>query len=530
MNKPKKPIRVVNGLDARKGILAGAEIAAKAIGCTFGPRGGTVLLEKAFNHVAVTSDGVTVSREVKPGKGLVALGATMVREACMKVEQLAGDGTTTTAVLAYGAMSASQKLVAAGYCPMQMATEMREAGNVAVSLIQEVAQPIRTQEMIESVALLSSNGDQEVAEALAKATMMAGSEGTVSVEDGMSLGIEIETKEGLEIPAGFASPYFAPNEIEREMKAPLVAVLGTGVQSVEDIRHVLEEASQWPDNHLLLFAPFIEGAALQTMVMNHKKGVIHSCAIKVPGSGRWQEEWMLNLAAVSGATYVDPSQGFDFRKGFDPEWFGSVSKATVESKKTVLEAFPEAMETISARVQQIKAQAESSTSDYDADRLNEQAAGLAGGLIILKVGGVTEAAMKERRARIEDSLGAVRGALEEGVIPGAGNGLLLIANILEAEAEGRAGWKIIANALKEPFIKLAESCETNGEVAQMKLELTNADIVAFEGFDPVIQKVRNLMEGSPLVDSAKMARCAVSTAVSVASTVVTAETALIQTK
>tara|TARA_X000000950_G_scaffold200081_2_gene240888 strand:- start:11639 stop:13231 length:1593 start_codon:yes stop_codon:yes gene_type:complete len=530
MNQPKKPIKVVAGLDARKGILNGAQIAANAIGCTFGPRGGTVLLEKAFNHVAVTSDGVTVSREVKPGAGLVGLGATMIKEACLKVEQMAGDGTTTTAILAYEAMEASQKLVVAGYCPMQMSREMKNAADVAVSLIQEISTPVKTQGMIESVALLASNGDQEVAEALAKATMMAGSEGTVSVEDGMSLGIEIETKDGLEIPSGFISPHFIPNEIEREMTSPLVAILGTGVQAVEDIRHVLEEASQWPDNHLLIFAPFIEGPALQTMVMNYKKGVINSCAVKVPGSGRWQEEWMQNLAAVTGATYADPNQGFNFRAGFDPAWFGSVHKATVGAKKTVLEAFPEAMETISERVNQIKTQAETSVSDYDADRLNEQAAGLAGGLIILKVGGVTEAAMKERRARIEDSLGAVRGALEEGVIPGAGNGLLLVADILEAEANDRKGWHIVAQALRAPFNRLAESCETNNEVAKMRLELANADIVSFEGFDPVRKEVRNLLEGDLLVDSAKMARCAVSTAMSVAGTVITAETALIQTK
>ena len=530
MNTPKKPIKVVDGLEARKGILQGAEIAAKAIGCTFGPRGGTVLLEKAFNHVAVTSDGVTVSREVQPGKGLVGLGATMIKEACLKVEQLAGDGTTTTAILAYGALAASQKLVVAGYCPMQMSREMQAAADVAVSLIQEISNPVTTQRMIESVAMLSSNGDQEVAQALAKATMMAGSEGTVSVEDGMSRGIEIETKEGLEIPSGFASSHFAPNEQEVELTSPLIAVLGVGVQSVDDIRHILEESSQWPDNSLLLFAPFVEGQALQTMVVNHKKGVISSCAVKIPGSGRWQEEWMHNLAAVSGATLVDPNQGFDFRAGFNPDWFGSVQKAVVGNKKTVLEAFPEAQETISTRVQQIKVQAESSTSDYDADRLNEQAAGLAGGLIILKVGGITEVAMKERRARIEDSLGAVRGALEEGVIPGAGNGLLLIGNIIEAEANGRAGWKIVADALRSPFTKLAESCETNSEVAQMKLELANADIVEFEGFDPVKRVVRNLMEEPPIIDSAKMARCAVGTAISVASTIITAETALIQTK
>ena len=530
MNTPKKPIKVVAGLEARKGILDGAAIAAKAIGCTFGPKGGTVLLEKAFNNVAITSDGVTVSREVNLGKGLVNLGATMIKEACLKVEQLAGDGTTTTAILAYGALEASTKLVASGFDPMQMSREMREAADVAESLIAEISVPVTSQDMIESVALLSSNGDQEVAAALAKATMMAGSEGTVSVEDGMAMGIEIETKDGLEIPSGFVSSQFAPNEMEREMKAPLVAILGAGVQSVDDVRHVLEEASQWPDNHLLLFAPFVEGQALQTMLMNYKKGIINSCAVKVPGTGRWQEEWLHNLAAVTGATYVQKDLGQDFRKGFDPEWFGSVQKAVIDSKKTVLEAFPEAMETISERVKIIKAQADSSTSDYDSDRLHEQAAGLAGGLIILKVGGITEVAMKERRARIEDSLGAVRGALEEGVIPGAGNGLLLIADILEAEADGRVGWQIVADALRTPFKKLAESCETNSEVAQMKLQIENADIADFVGFDPVKRVVRDLMAEPPIVDSAKMARCAVGTAISVAGTVITAEAALIQTK
>lgn len=528
MTSEKKPIKVISGIEARKGILEGASLASKTIGCTFGPRGGTVLLAKAFDHVAVTSDGVTVSREVQPGGGLVGLGATLIKEACLKVEQMAGDGTTTTAILAESALRASQKLVAAGFDPVQIARDMSDAAEVAVSLIQEIAAPIETQQMIESVALLSSNGDQEVAEALAKACMMAGTEGTVSVEDGVALEIEIDAKDGLEVPAGFVSERFAPNGIEREMTTPLVAVLGSGLSSVDDVRHLLEEASQWPDNHLLVFAPFIEGPALQTMVMNNAKGVIQSCAVKVPGTGRWQEEWLQNLAAVSGATFVDPKQGFNWSKGFDPDWFGSVQKAVINSKLTTLESFPEAQDTISERVNQIKAQAETSTSDYDADRLNEQAASLAGGLIILKVGGITEAAMKERRARIEDSLGAIRGALEEGVIPGAGNGLLLIGDILDAEANGRHGWNIVATALRTPFIRLAESCETNGEVAQLMLELKEADITAFEGFDPVSGEVRNLLEAQPIIDSAKMARCAVSAAISVAATMTTAETAIIQ--
>ncbi len=530
MTNEKKPIRVVSGLAARQGLTFGAGVAAKTIGCTFGPRGGTVLLEKAFNHVAITSDGVTVSREVDLGIGLAGVGAALIKEACLKVEQMAGDGTTTTAILAHAALRAAQKLVIAGFDPVQISREMKEATDVAVSLIQELSEPVQTQQMIESVALLASNGDKEVAESLAKACMMAGTEGTVSVEDGIALEIEIEAKDGLEVPAGFVSERFAPNGIEREMTSPLVAVIGSGLSSVDDIRHILEEASQWPDNHLLLFAPFIEGPALQTMVMNNAQGTIQSCAVKVPGTGRWQEEWLLNLAAISGATFVDPKQGFSWGGGFDPEWFGSIHKAVISHKLTTLESFPEAQDTISQRVHEIKVQAETTTSDYDADRLNEQAASLAGGLVLLKVGGVTEAAMKERRARIEDSLGAIRGALEEGVIPGAGNGLLLIGDILEAEAEGRSGWKIVADALRQPFVALAQSCETNGDVAQMLLKFNEADITAFVGFDPVSGEVRNLMEGDPIVDSAKMARCAVTAAMSIAATMVTAETAIIQTR
>jgi len=527
MAKDKKPIRVVSGTNARKGILNGAGIAAKAIGCTFGPKGGIVLLDKAFNHIQATSDGVTVSREVQPGPGLTGLGAAMIKEACLKVEQMAGDGTTTTAIVAYQALWEGQKLAIAGFDPVALSREMKEASEMAVALVAELAIPIKSQDLVESVALIASNGDQEVAEALAKACMMAGTEGTVSVEDGVTLGLEIETKDGMELPSGWASEYFTNNGVDRDLKAPLVAVVSTGLQTVADVQAILEEASQWPDNHLLLFAPFIEGEALQTMVVNNKKGIVHSCAVKVPGTGRWQEEWLQNLAAVSGATLIDPKQGFDHRGSFDAEWFGSVHKALVTQKVTTLESFPEAAETISQRVREIKAQASSSTSDYDADRLNEQAAGLSGGLIILRVGGITEAVMKERRARIEDSLGAIRGALEEGVVPGAGNGLLLLGDILEAEANGRHGWKIVANALRQPFMKLAESGGTHGEVA--KLHTKDADIPSFEGFDPVTCEVRNLLEGSPIVDSAKMARCVISAAISVASTLITAETAIIQT-
>lgn len=523
-NNEKKPISVHFGDAARTGLLQGATLASKAISATFGPQGGIVILEKSTGHIAPTSDGVTVAREVRPGGGLTSMGAAMVREACLKVEEIAGDGTTTTAVMVEAGIAKGVKLVTAGHCPQEIKRQIDEARAVAVEVLQEMAQPVTTEDMIKRVALIASNGDADVAGALAKGCMIAGTNGTVSIEDGVSTEIEIETKEGLELKSGFVSESFANGKMEVVLESPLVAIVNEGLQTVEDVQAVMEEASQWPNNHLLIFAPFIEGQAKSTMVMNHTKGIVQSCAVNVPGMHNWKMQYMKDIAAVSGATVVDKDAGMTHKGTFDATWFGSVKQAIISKEKTVLEAFEEADDTITERVTELKNLIDGSTSDYDRDRYRENMAALDGGLVLIRVGGVTESEMKERRGRIEDALGAVRGALEDGIIPGAGNGLLIAAQIIEQESEGRAGWEIVADMLRAPFYTLAEKGDTHGQVAEFQTSQVN--MWEYEGWDPVLGQTRNLLQEPSIVDSARMATASITAAASVAGTMLTAEAAL----
>jgi chaperonin GroEL len=484
--------------------------------------GGVVIMEKAGGEIVATSDGASVSREAIPGSGLQKMGAQMLREACLKVEEEAGDGTTTAAIVVREVVLRANKLVAAGFDPMALAREIREAAVAAVELVEASARPVGTRDILLRVAMTSCNGDIEVAEALTEACMMAGTNGTVSVEDGVSTDIEMEVKEGLEIASGMASSYFSGSG-ERIMEAPLVAVVDTGLEKLGDIQDLLEVVSQWPENHLLLFAHHIEGEALSTMVMNDQKEVVRSCAVKAPGVHTWRREALKDIAAVTGATLVDPSAGMSL-KDFDPDWFGSVRKATIGTSTTVLEAFDEAGDTLDVRIAELLSMADSSSSDYDRDRFAERAAEIGGGLIVLRVGAVTEAAAKERRGRIEDALGSVRGALEDGVVAGAGNGLLIVGDVLEAEAGERKGWEILGAALKAPLRLLAASGGTAGAVAEARaLETSMWD---FEGWDPVAGSTRSLLEAPAIVDSARSAAAIIRVAASVGASIATIETAL----
>jgi len=259
------------------------------------------------------------------------------------------------------------------------------------------------------------------------------------------------------------------------------------------------------------------------MVMNDQKGVVRSCAVKVPGVHTWRRETLKDVAAVTGATLVDPASGMSF-KDFDPEWFGSARRATVGTSKTVVEAYDEASEQLESRISELMACASSSSSDYDRDRYAERAAEIGGGLVVLRVGDVTEAAAKERRGRIEDALGAVRGALEAGVVPGACNGLHLVGDILEEEAEGRHGWKILAESLRAPLKVLAHSGGTAGAVASSQVK--DAEGWDFEGWDPVQNRIRSLLEDPVLVDSARSAEAVIRAAASSAAMLVTCEAAI----
>lgn len=533
--KPKK--HILFGHDARNELLKGANIASTTISKTLGPKGGTVILDKGNNQQLVTSDGVSVAREIELYNKMQNMGSQMIIQACSRTEEEAGDGTTTTAMLTNAILKQGAKLVTAGgFDPITIQRGLNEASKLCTELIGGWSKPVHTEDEILQVARISTNGDEEISQALAKACMIAGATGSITVEDGVSMEVEVDIKEGLEMNAGWASPYFCNTEDKTELilESPLVAVVKGKLNSIDDVRAILEEGSQWP-NPKLIFSLQTSGEALRTMIINHQKGIVKCCAINVPGMHRWKDEWLEDIAALSGATLIDPETGLKPTE-FKPEHFGSLKKVFVKDKLTTIEAFEEAHEGLEERLKHLQHKMGSSTSDYDRDKFQERIAQLEGGLIILRVGGVSEIAMKERRARIEDALGAIRGALEEGVVPGAGNTLLLLSQALQSEMDDmydntqvneRAGWQLLSNALCEPFYHIAESCGINGKIAEDRIaNALDEHFTLFTGWDPLSKRVRDLKDEPGILNSARTVRTAIQTAVSIAGTLLTCEAAI----
>jgi chaperonin GroEL len=327
-------------LAARKKLLAGAQLLAKTTAVTYGPLGRTAMLDRTAGLLA-TKDGVTVAREVVLEDPVENMGAQTLKEACIQVNDLVGDGTTTVAIVSAVLLEEGHRLVIAGYDPMHIAEGIKAAAREAVLIADELAVRVESQDELERVAYVASNGDVDVSKALAEACMAVGNDGTISIEDGHGIDIELVFKDGMEIDRGVVSPAMlrASGGISRELEDPLVAVFGSKLASVEDVQQVLEVSSQWPDHDLLILAPSVEGAALTTMLMNDAQGVVNSVAVNAPGFGPRQHDYLKDLAALSGATYIDPTY-MNFRKGFDPEWFGSIRSGRIPSRTTTKTGSP----------------------------------------------------------------------------------------------------------------------------------------------------------------------------------------------
>jgi chaperonin GroEL len=522
------PKRIDTNLDARNKLLRGAKLLAKTVGVTYGPKGRTAMLDRLAGLLA-TKDGVTVAREVVLADPVERMGAETLKEACTKVNEQVGDGTTTVAVVAAALLEECHRLVAAGFDPMKLAEGIKEASLRSVQIIEDMALRVDSQDLLERVASVASNGDEEVAKALAEACLAVGNDGTISVQDGVSVGIVLEYKDGMEIDKGAVSPGFLRESggVERLIEGPLVAVFGAPLREVEDVQQVLEVSSQWPQNDLVVFAESVEGKALTTMLVNDAQDVVRSVAVKGPGFGSKQESYLRDIAALTGATFIDPTL-FDFRKQFDPDWFGSLRKITIKQRLSVLEAYDEAQETIRERIGELRREQRNLTSDYDRDQHAERIAKLAGGLCIMRVGGPTEIALKERRGRVEDALGSVRGALEEGVVPGAGSAYLTVAEGLLDESKD-LGWKALAKALKAPLAVIAENAGHDGRAVAWKAcsvrESYGEDPIGrcWIGWDANLGDFRDLRQEPPVVDPAPVAKVVILSAASVAATLLTSE-------
>lgn len=526
------PRDIYTGNDARTRLLQGADKMARAVAVTYGPGGRTCIMERMAGMLT-TKDGVTVAREVFLADHLENQGCQILKEACINVNNEVGDGTTTVAVLANAMLHAGHKLIATGVDPGGLVRGMYEARDRVMEFIQNLATSITEQSDLERVAMLASNGDEEVARYLAEACMAVGKDGTVTIEDGVGMEVVLEFKEGMEIDQGPCSLSFLGGQPERVIESPLIAVIHGRLRSLADVQDLLEVASQWPQNELVVFCLTAETEALSVMVVNDTKGVMKSVAIGAPGVQFRKQEYLQDIAALAGAVYIDPLAGYD-HKSWDPEWFGSLQKIIIQTKATILMPHGEADQSISDRIVTLRAEESRCTSDYDRDRLRERLAKLSGGMAILKIGGVTEIALKERRARVEDALGAVKAALRDGVVPGGGIAYLrAAANLvipLQYDAVG-SGWKVIKQALMKPLEVLADNAGEEGKVIihtllDKWLQNPSADI-DWSGWDAITNQYRDLYADPMVMDPTAVALATIKAAVSVAATLLTVETAIV---
>jgi len=530
-----KAVTVHKGAEARKRLLEGAKTLAKCVAVTYGPGGRVVMLDRAVGLLA-TKDGVTVAREIDVEDPVANLGCQILKTACIRVNDDVGDGTTSTAIVSAALLEEGQKVIAGGMAPIEILRGVQAAAQRCYEVIESLASPVEDQALLERVAMIASNGDVEVSQKMAEACMAVGNDGTLTIEDGNSVGIELQFKEGMEIDRGAASQHFLGTLNERVLEGPLVAVIGADLRTVDDVRGVMEVASQWPNHELLIIAQSIEGDALKTMLMNDTKDVMKCVGINSPGFHDRKKEILKDIAALTGADYAEPTLGYDLAN-WDPEWFGGLRKATVEAKKTVFVAYDEAEELVEERIKHLKAEKRHAKSEYDTDKLNERIAKLSGGLCIMQVGGYTETEMRERRARIEDALGSVRAALAEGVVPGAASAYhycaaMLLLDLDAGEAEGSmefmTGWRILAKALQKPLEVIASNAgHPSAYTAQLLLDgYKSGEMSPWQGWDAETGGVRSLDEDPAVVDPVAVVRSVIEASTSAAGTLLTVEASL----
>ena len=529
------PRRVYGGQKARKAILEGVLELTRAVAVTYGPKGRHVMMDRPAGLI-VTKDGVTVAYEVQPGNPLKRIGARTLLQACTRVRDKAGDGTTTTAIIAAGILRRAHKLIAAGHDPGELSRSIKRAWAYVKPDMVHFSRPVTRQAELEAIAMVSSNGDRAVSKAISEACMMVGKTGTVNIEDGRHVDIELEHRPGFDWDCGPDSTRsLSQDGSSRRLDVVLVALVPAYLESVEDVQSILEEGSQWP-HPILIIARRTAGNALSTIVKNDQENDDIQClsvrAAKVP-----QDVWdnLEDIAALSGATIADPKAGRDHKK-WDPEWFGSVQSGEIGGKRSSLISFEndETDDRILDRVNVLRARRDSTDSDFDGDRLDERIAKLTGGFCVMRVGGTTDIERRERRGRIEDCLGSVQGALKEGVMPGAGTAYIRLHELLETHeetisAEEARGWTILSEALTDPLWWLARNAgkKPDSILERFYRDMPEGGDLLWYGWDAKLDKVRNLGVGPLVADPVTQVREVIESAVSVATTLMTVEVAIV---
>jgi chaperonin GroEL len=511
------------GQDAREKMLRGVDILANAVKVTLGPKGRNVVIEKSFGAPRITKDGVTVAKEIELEDKFENMGAQMVREVASKTSDLAGDGTTTATVLAQAIVKEGAKSVAAGANPMDLKRGIDLAVAAVVDELKGKAQKIKSNDEIAQVGTISANGDTEIGAKLAEAMKRVGNEGVITVEESKSLDTELDVVEGMQFDRGYLSPYFITNaeKMIAELENPYILIHEKKLSGLQAMLPVLEAVVQ-SGKPLLIIAEEVEGEALATLVVNKLRGGLKVAAVKAPGFGDRRKAMLEDIAVLTGGQTISEDLGIKL-ENVTLQMLGRAKKVTIDKENTTLVDGAGAKADIEARVKQIKAQIEETTSDYDREKLQERLAKLAGGVAVLKVGGATEVEVKERKDRVDDALHATRAAVEEGIVPGGGVALLRAIKVLESlkvdNEDQKVGISIVKKALQAPARQIFTNAGEDGSVIVGKI-LENAKYNF--GYNAQTHEYGDLVaEG--VIDPAKVVRAALQDAASIAGLLITTE-------
>jgi chaperonin GroEL len=510
------------GEDARARMVKGVNILANAVKATLGPKGRNVVLDKSFGAPTITKDGVSVAKEIELADKFENMGAQMVKEVASKTSDNAGDGTTTATVLAQALIREGMKAVAAGMNPMDLKRGIDKAVVAAVEELKKISKPSSTSKEIAQVGAISANSDQNIGELIAKAMDKVGKEGVITVEEGSGLDNELDVVEGMQFDRGYLSPYFVNNQqsMSAELDDPFVLLYDKKIANVRELLPVLEGVAK-AGKPLLIVAEEVEGEALATLVVNTIRGIVKVCAVKAPGFGDRRKAMLEDMAILTGGTVISEEVGLQLEKATIKD-LGRAKKIQVSKENTTIIDGAGAADGIQARIKQIKAQIEETSSDYDREKLQERVAKLAGGVAVIKVGAATEVEMKEKKARVEDALHATRAAVEEGIVPGGGVALIRAkAAILGLKGINEDQNHGIAIALRAMEAPLREIVTNAGEEPSVILNKVAEGKGAF-GYNAANGEYGDMIEFG-ILDPTKVTRTALQNAASIAGLMITTE-------
>jgi chaperonin GroEL len=507
--------------NARDLIRAGVDKLANAVKVTLGPKGRNVVIEKSFGAPIITKDGVTVAKEIELPHRFENMGAQMVREVASKTSDVAGDGTTTATVLAQAIVTQGAKLVAAGHNPMAIKRGIEAGVEAIVARLKEIAKQTKDPKEIAQVGAISANNDPTIGAIISDAMQKVGKEGVITVEEAKSLETTLEVVEGMQFDRGYSSPYFVTNQerLVAELEDPYILVSERKISNMKDLLPLLEGVAR-SQKPLLIIAEDVEGEALATLVVNKLRGTLNTVAVKAPGFGDRRKEMLKDIAVLTGANVISEDLGIKL-ENVTLEDLGRAKRVTVDKDNTTIVDGAGKKDEIKGRIETIRKQIDETTSDYDREKLQERLAKLVGGVAVIHVGAATEVEMKEKKARVEDALNATRAAIEEGIVPGGGVALLRCQSALDGlklPDDQMAGLGVLRTAIEAPLRQIASNAGVEGAIVLEKVRTGEGNY----GYNAATDEYVDLIKAG-VIDPAKVVRCALQNAASVASLLLTTE-------